>query len=139
MGLLTPRDKLTMDNEAIIFIYNETFGDNSNESEQAWKELMPLHGGFFRHPTLAPEKSVFSVFHQLRCLQRVLKDEEMPKMSAPRHFRHCVDLLRQVLMCQPDLTVEVKNITIGGVKGFGTEHQCKDWNQLIAFTEEWGT
>ncbi|KAK8067391.1 hypothetical protein PG997_014138 [Apiospora hydei] len=71
--------------------------------------------------------------------QRVLKDEEMPKMTAPQHFRHCIDLLRQVLMCQPDLTVEVKNVTIGGVKGFGTEHQCKDWDQLITFTKEWGT
>jgi hypothetical protein len=70
---------------------------------------------------------------------RVLSDDDMPKMSSPRHIRHCIELLRQVLMCQPDLTVEVKNLSVGGVAGFGTEHQCRDWNQLMSFTKEWET
>jgi hypothetical protein len=60
-------------------------------------------------------------------------------MSTPPHFRHCVDLLRQALMCQPDTTVEVKDEAIGGVKGFGTEHQCKDWDQLVEWTRTWQT
>jgi hypothetical protein len=66
---------------------------------------------------------------------RVLSDDDMPKMSSPRHIRHCIELLRQVLMCQPDLTLEVKNLSVGGVAGFGTEHQCRDWNQLMSFTK----
>jgi hypothetical protein len=70
---------------------------------------------------------------------RVLSDDDMPKMSSPRHIRHCIELLRQVLMCQPDLTLEVKNLFVGGVAGFGTEHQCRDWKQLMSFTKEWET
>ena len=26
---------------------------------------------------------------------------------------------------------------IGGVLGFGTRHECRDWNQLIAWTAKW--
>jgi len=52
-------------------------------------------------------------------------------------MRHCIDLLRQTLMCSPDLTVEVKNETLGGVTGFGTVHQCRNWDQLTGWMEKW--
>ena len=55
----------------------------------------------------------------------------MPMMSSPAHIRHYIDLLRHSLMCQPDTTVEVKDEAIGSVKGFGTEHRCKDWDRLM--------
>lgn len=63
----------------------------------------------------------------------------MPMMSSTPHIRHCIDLLRHTLMCQPDTTIEVKDEEIGGVKGFGTEHQCKDWEQLMQWTRDWQT
>ncbi|KAH7316780.1 hypothetical protein B0I35DRAFT_479596 [Stachybotrys elegans] len=47
------------------------------------------------------------------------------------HIRHCIDLLRQSLMCNADLTVELKNEELGGVTGFGTEHRCVDWPGLL--------
>lgn len=40
-------------------------------------------------------------------------------------------------MCQPDLTVELKEEELGGVRGFGTKHQCRDWNQLLGWMEIW--
>ena len=58
-------------------------------------------------------------------------------MASPPHIRHCIDLLRQTLMCRPDLTIEVKDEEIGGVKGFGTQHQCYDWEQLVQWTRSW--
>ena len=58
-------------------------------------------------------------------------------MSSPPHIRHCIDLVRQSLMCRPDITVELKDDESGGVRGFGTEHQCQDWNELIAWTSKW--
>lgn len=42
-------------------------------------------------------------------------------------------------MCQPDLTVEVKDDKRGGVTGFGTVHTCKDWDQLKAWMSTWET
>jgi hypothetical protein len=52
-------------------------------------------------------------------------------------MRHCIDLLRQTLMCIPDLTVEVKNSELGGVTGFGTVHQCRNWDHLMEWMSEW--
>lgn len=42
-------------------------------------------------------------------------------------------------MCQPDTTIEVKDIDKGGVSGFGSEHQCRNWGQLIEWTSKWET
>ena len=60
---------MTVDTVSQVFKYNRTFGDvPSNYTNQAWEDLFPLQGGFFKHPDLAPERSAFSVFHQLHCL-----------------------------------------------------------------------
>lgn len=40
-------------------------------------------------------------------------------------------------MCQPDLTIEVADERLGGVKGFGTEHVCVKWRGLVDWVEEW--
>ncbi|KAI9842790.1 MAG: hypothetical protein M1837_006893 [Sclerophora amabilis] len=139
-----------------VFRYNRTFAERpSVETDQAWDDLFPEQGGFFRHPTLAPKRAAFAVFHQLHCLDAIRKgywavydasiqgkklvEDELPFMSSPSHMRHCIDLIRHSLMCQPDLTVEVKDEKRGGVTGFGTEHQCKDWDQLRRWTAEWET
>jgi hypothetical protein len=50
---------------------------------------------------------------------------------SPAHTRHCIDLLRQSLMCNADLTVELKDEYLGGVAGFGTSHRCIDWEGLL--------
>ncbi|ROW11338.1 hypothetical protein VMCG_01226 [Cytospora schulzeri] len=64
-------------------------------------------------------------------------DKDIPMMISPPHIRHCVDLLRLALMCQPDLTVEVKDDEAGGVHGFGETHQCIDWTNLTEWTTRW--
>ena len=66
-----------------------------------------------------------------------MAEEDLSMMSSPSHIRHCIDLLRQTLMCQPDTTIEVKSKKLGGVHGFGIKHQCRDWNQLMRWTSEW--
>ena len=66
-----------------------------------------------------------------------LEEDKIPFMASPMHLRHCIDLLRQSLQCRPDLTVEIKDSERGGVTGFGTAHQCRDWGQLLAWLEEW--
>ena len=68
---------------------------------------------------------------------KMIAEEDFPFMSSPAHIRHCIDLLRLSLMCRPDTTVEVKNKELGGVTGFGTEHRCRDWSQLMEWTSKW--
>lgn len=58
-------------------------------------------------------------------------------MSSPPHIQHCIDLIRQALMCQADTTVEVKDKEIGGVTGFGTTHVCHNWGELIDWVTAW--
>ncbi|KAK1464128.1 hypothetical protein CMEL01_12889 [Colletotrichum melonis] len=57
--------------------------------------------------------------------------EELNASHDMDHLGHCFDLLRQVIMCRPDLTIEVANVVVDGVTGFDTEHQCIDWSELM--------
>ena len=56
---------------------------------------------------------------------------------SPVHIRHCIELLRLALMCRPDTTIEKKNETLGGITGFGTEHQCQSWSELLGWVSDW--
>ncbi|KAH6675787.1 hypothetical protein B0J14DRAFT_372239 [Halenospora varia] len=153
---LSIQTTLKLSSEQSIFRYNRTFGERpSNKTNKAWDELFPLQGGYFRHPRIALERSALAVFHQLHCLDGIRKgywtvydaategrkivEEDIPFMASPPHIRHCIDLLRNSLMCQPDLTVEAKDMKKGGVTGFGTEHTCKSWNQLNDWVTTWET
>jgi hypothetical protein len=66
-----------------------------------------------------------------------LNVSDLPPMISPPHIRHCLDLLRQTLMCHADTTVEVNDVEAGGVHGFGVKHVCRDWDQLVRLTEDW--
>lgn len=77
--------------------------------------------------------------HDVAIAGETLNDSSLPMMISPPHIRHCIDLLRQNLMCHADLTVEIKDTELNGVHGFGTEHTCLDWNGLLAWTKEWET
>ncbi|KAF2250332.1 hypothetical protein BU26DRAFT_379493, partial [Trematosphaeria pertusa] len=141
--------------EEKMFRQEQLFGEPSNASNAAWGALFPKRGGFFNHPDIAPERSAYAVFHQLHCLNALrasywtafdaamssssepLKPEAIPPEISPKHMRHCIDLLRQALMCTPDLTGEVKNETLGGVTGFGTVHECRSWGGLMEWMGEW--
>lgn len=65
------------------------------------------------------------------------KEVEMMDGKAMAHVRHCIDLLRQSLMCLADTTVEVKDDVRGGVRGFGVEHRCSDWGELGDLVGKW--
>ncbi|OHE94396.1 hypothetical protein CORC01_10324 [Colletotrichum orchidophilum] len=127
--------------------------------DKAWASLLPKEGGFFQHPALAPNKSCIAVFHQLHCLDLIRQAlyearpdimEQVNNTSHPAdhqadhdaspdhnhvkdmyHIGHCIDLVRQSIICRPDLTVEVGDPAVGGVTGFGTEHQCVNWQELM--------
>ena len=72
--------------------------------------------------------------HDAAATGQKLNASSLPMMISPPHVRHCIDLLRQTLMCNADLTVEVKDEKAGGVHGFGETHQCIDWDALGGWT-----
>ncbi|KAK1990676.1 hypothetical protein LX36DRAFT_664006 [Colletotrichum falcatum] len=149
---------------------NKSFiGRPDQERNRAWESMFLDGGGFFIHPSIAPERSVFSTFHQVHCLEQIWRswwllydesgrppaetDHDQKRTNhlhapddrgqkhhqgvKPIHVNHCIELVRNVLTCQPDLTIEVANPQNGGVTGFGGERQCRDWNDLLRWTKEW--
>lgn len=63
-----------------------------------------------------------------------LLEEDIPMMASPAHIRHCIDLLRQSLMCYRDTAMELKDDEVNGVTGWGTEHECHDYEELVRWT-----
>lgn len=88
-----------------------------------------------------------SVFHQLHCLKYVRTylyevlqiAQHGPSTEGERtfvnlpddHVSHCLDYIRQGVMCSADMTVEWPREERGGpssaVDGWGVGHQCKSW------------
>ncbi|KAJ5092740.1 hypothetical protein N7456_008601 [Penicillium angulare] len=152
-GQYRPPPDISLATKSSVFEYDPSFQDpRSPLTSEKWRGLFPKREGFFTHPTIAPKRSALAVFHQLHCLNSIRKgywelyditssnqtfpgDDNLPEMSAPAHMQHCIELLRHALMCQPDLTVELKKD--GGVTGFGTEHKCKSWDDLTRWTAQW--
>ncbi|PQE21335.1 Tat pathway signal sequence protein [Rutstroemia sp. NJR-2017a WRK4] len=137
--------------------YQRPFADDpALRPTDIWDTIFPNNGtvgGYFSHPTIAPQRSTFSAFHQLHCLHAIREayydaintsesrhshssHANMPSHTSPAHIRHCIDLIRQSLMCYADTTIEVKDEEINGVRGFGTVHMCRDWSGLVRWTEE---
>ncbi|KAK5701749.1 hypothetical protein LTR97_004567 [Elasticomyces elasticus] len=88
-----------------------------------------------------------SVFHQLHCLANIrrhlfamktaLDEVDQHELSAHAlqphddHVYHCLDYIRQALMCAGDMTIEWPRTETDGSKfavdGWGITHECKDW------------
>lgn len=51
------------------------------------------------------------------------------------HMQHCFDYIRQALICAADPTLEERDDNIGGVRGWGTVHQCRNFEYLKEWTE----
>ncbi|CAD6455074.1 84749db0-a147-457c-8d33-f5aafdea4d70 [Sclerotinia trifoliorum] len=135
--------------EPYIFSYNRSFSyPPSNVTDNAWDELFPGkgNGGFFNHPYLKGERATLSVLHQLHCLDGIrriyylnndaatsgtlLVEEELEPHMRRSHMRHCIDFLRQSLMCCGDSSIEIVDPELKGVTGWDTEHMCTNWEEL---------
>jgi hypothetical protein len=53
-----------------------------------------------------------------------------------KHMEHCFDYLRQALACGADSTLEKRDPSISGTRGWGTTHQCRDYQALSKWAEE---
>ncbi|KAK6601868.1 hypothetical protein H4I96_07209, partial [Botrytis cinerea] len=139
----------------VTFEYEFNFAEApSNLTNQRWDSFFPMNGGFFEHPHVGPNHVVFAVFHQLHCLDGIHNAYWLVRngshsegghskhagYSADTHIRHCLECLRQSIMCAADTTIEpAEKASEGkaGVRGFGSQHTCKDFHQLVEWTSRW--
>ncbi|EJC99625.1 uncharacterized protein FOMMEDRAFT_93074, partial [Fomitiporia mediterranea MF3/22] len=102
-----------------------------------WASNKPVGAGFVR---LGPNRRMFSISmaHQLHCLRiiRAALINETP--TAFQHSHHCLNYIRQMTLCNPDLTLERfdpldRDFEVDRV---GATHVCKDWTAVYtAFSE----
>ncbi|KAF7536561.1 hypothetical protein G7054_g4416 [Neopestalotiopsis clavispora] len=133
------------------FEFNSTFAEApSVKSNAAWEAVFPPHGGFFHDPVLAPHGASLAVYHQLHCVDsirmayytlldavndnRSVNFTQLDDYQTDWHTRHCIDFLRQMLMCNADLTIEEVDPSLGGITGFGLKHKCVVWDDVLAWS-----
>ncbi|KAI1208030.1 uncharacterized protein F4807DRAFT_468906 [Annulohypoxylon truncatum] len=115
-----------------------------NISEALWTSLFPRGDGFIKHPELSPEPTCLAVYHQLHCLDAIrsgywaaIDGIEPNHHARPAHVRHCIDYLRQSLMCHADTNLESINPDLGGVTGFDSERTCRNYDRVTAWADRW--
>ncbi|KAM3497879.1 hypothetical protein MY10362_008783 [Beauveria mimosiformis] len=108
--------------------------------EKANLESVPLNdekGGYF---------VTLDVYHTLHCVNHIRKSyysdyyhNPNPVAQQREHFDHCIDLLRQTLMCHGDISMH----PFEWIDGYRfpwpterTEHQCRNWDKLVAWSKE---
>jgi hypothetical protein len=75
------------------------------------------------------------MFHQMHCLQRIRS--ALVHGDPSHHTRHCINLLRQTVLCASDTTLDPLNAANGkGTDGLGVVHVCRDWQKVYDFVEE---
>jgi hypothetical protein len=80
-----------------------------------------------------------AVMHQLHCIMTIkyalLKLERGSTISGKNsyHVHHCIETLRQAVMCQSDLTLEHPEYGGGKqmVTGWGNVHYCRDFSSVV--------
>ncbi|RAH55362.1 hypothetical protein BO85DRAFT_479814 [Aspergillus piperis CBS 112811] len=96
--------------------------------------------------------ATFDVLHQLHCVDLLRKgihmdyykdkDEHFVNQTDERiffHLDHCVDILRQTLMCNDDLSLVTYNWVQGleiPYPNFNTYHTCKNWDTFFALNQK---
>lgn len=82
-------------------------------------------------------KSVYLTRKQKTIRQVVLEfDRGLPRSEPTKHLLHCLDALRQDVICYADDTPRYTGLQPPGRSGTGQVRQCKDWNQLEAWAQQ---
>ncbi|EPQ55046.1 hypothetical protein GLOTRDRAFT_41860, partial [Gloeophyllum trabeum ATCC 11539] len=133
--------------QASIFVANTVhYQINTTDAPDEWASLFPRGGGYVH---LGEEQRPFllSMYHQLYCL-RHLKDtiatpSEQKTGSQLGRAQHCLNYIRQAILCEPSLRLEPESERIrdaglpAGIDGLELVHsQCRDWTVAFKAVEE---
>ncbi|KAG7097764.1 hypothetical protein E1B28_005085 [Marasmius oreades] len=124
------------------------------ESDPQWEALGGKPWGYVRlktdgnhtqfHDTnkLSGKRRMFVVtmFHELHCLRLLNLAFDESNAVGEGHITHCLNYLRQMALCDSDLTLESHNWEEryggGGGDRQGATHVCRDWTQVVDFVED---
>ncbi|KAF2719734.1 hypothetical protein K431DRAFT_227921 [Polychaeton citri CBS 116435] len=91
------------------------------------------------------EGYIMAVYHQLHCLSTLtislgISQQEWHDMN-PRireHRSHCVEYLRQSILCNADTTLEGDTGSWTKSTGWGQTHSCVDFDALTKWADDRG-
>lgn len=115
--------------------YTADFPIHGPDAESAWMSIYPEGFGFVR---LGLERRILcvSMFHQLHCvdkMRRALDNPDDPVATIP-HLQHCMNYIRQMVLCASDLTLEPEEYNpvteSRDATGVGVTHTCHDWSAV---------
>ncbi|KAF9464586.1 hypothetical protein BDZ94DRAFT_1256091 [Collybia nuda] len=98
-----------------------------NDASAEWDVILPA-GGHCVH--VGDERYTVTLFHQLKCLQ-IIREQYMAPATDPilPHTQHCMNYLRQTLLCRPNLRLESVEDDFGlAERNYDTI--CKDWTKV---------
>ncbi len=111
------------------------------DAESKWMSIYPDGFGFVR---LGEGRRILctSMFHQLHCvdkLRRALDNPDDPVATIP-HLQHCLNYLRQMLICASDVTLEPEEFDpsrdVTEASGVGVTHTCRDSSAIYETINE---
>jgi len=126
------------------------YGLNNSVAGAEFRSLYPESSmGFIR---LGPHNRFFglSMYHQLHCLESLrlallgvrphnefLNEGTKEKVWTVDHVAHCLNYLRQTILCAADLTLEPEVVDGSGDvgQGLGVTHVCRDWSVVNDYAE----
>ncbi|GJJ08927.1 hypothetical protein Clacol_003147 [Clathrus columnatus] len=134
------RVPLDLGTAEMTFDCSAQYDINSSFSGEIWSKSMDTRsGGFVR---LGDDYRVFAVsmYHQLHCmgaLQHSLAQADGKPSPMDVHIQHCLNYLRQFILCSADGTQEPP-VKVADLKTQGCappyRRQCRNWNKLYHFS-----
>jgi len=108
---------------------------DSKRIDDPWASLIPTGKGFVE---VDGQHYCISMFHQLHCIAALKTAFETKKLDN-EHLGHCLDYLRQGVMCAGDMTLEpllrLGTEEVQVVNGWGVEHRCRSFESMKGFAE----
>lgn len=108
---------------------------DTDEGAEHWAKLAPKNGMIHLDNN---STATISMFHQLRCLDvlRVaLVQASRTKAPPGPRVRHCLNYIRQMILCRSDLRLEnVRDPVIHAVD-LTSLHTCQDWRKVYSAVE----
>ncbi|EIM85253.1 uncharacterized protein STEHIDRAFT_169253 [Stereum hirsutum FP-91666 SS1] len=116
---------------------------DTEEGIQQWAQLVPSDGGKI-FTTSGEQPQTISMFHQLRCLDIIraaivishtrIETGERPRGNVTYGLvRHCMNYLRQMMLCRSDLHLENVRDPVGPhAVEMAVMHVCEDWRVVYA-------
>ena len=82
-------------------------------------------------------RGFYQVWDAKAALEKGMSPSNVPEAPITlEHVLHCIEFLRQSVMCHADTTIEAKDEHLHGVVGFGILHACRNWAQMVKWVDD---